>query len=339
MRVLAQGILAAAIALSGTGAAGAADFEWRYVGAVPRGHDYAKIMIEGFERVAERTNGALVIEYVSYGETPYKLADALTLVRDELVEMNEWVPNQSSSTYPLLAGPELPFLMPDLRSAAEFLAWTRAAWATPTAKAYRDKIVADHNAISLMTPFYDPINIWFADVVTDAAGFEGKKVRAANPELAEWLVAAGATPVNIAPADQYTGLQRGVVDGIVTGTLAVIGFKLDEVLHSGFATNAIMWSTDMLVSKPAFDSLPEDAQKILMEEMERAEEELHKLMPKNYEAGMQKLLDEGLTVTVPSPELYQQFRQYAVENVYPKWVERAGPEGEKMLSEIEAVTQ
>lgn len=316
------------------GNAAAADFNWRYVGVINSAHDYAKIMIEGFKKIEERTDGQLQIEYVSYGETPYKAVDALTLVRDGLVEMTEWLPGYSSSTFPMLGGPELPFLQEELLDAAELQARTIENWETPTIKAYQQQILDEHDAVSLVTIFYDPINIWFADEVTDMEGMAGKKVRATSPDQAEFLTAAGASPVNISAADAYTGLQRGVIDGIITGAGAVVSFKWDEVLKSGFATNVVMSATNMLASQSKLDELPEDVRNVVTEEMAAVEQQIRELMPVSYKEKLAELEGKGVTITEPSPELYGKFHQIAVENIFPKWAERAGPDAEKVLSEM-----
>ncbi|WP_306155110.1 hypothetical protein [Roseovarius sp. MMSF_3281] len=82
--------------------------EWRYVSVVPKGHAYGARMVEAFDNINERTDGNFVIRFQTFGETPYKVNDALTITRDNLVDMAEWLRNYNASTYPLLAGPELP---------------------------------------------------------------------------------------------------------------------------------------------------------------------------------------------------------------------------------------
>ena len=312
----------------------AAEFNWKYIGVINAKHDYAKIMIAAFKRVEERSGGNLKIDYTSFGETPYKPIDAQTLIRDGLTEMTEWLAGYNAGTYPLLAAPNLPMIAEKWVSPAELQKVKLEAWATPTVSAYKKKIFDDHNAASLSTHFYDPINIWFSEVVTDISDIKGKKVRATQPEQAKWLTAMGASPVNISASDAYQGLQRGVIDGIITGSGAVVGFKWYEVLKSGFAANVLLSSTDIMISKSALESLPEGTRNILVEEMKNVEKSIHEAMPKAYEAKVAELRDKGLVITEPSPELYQQFRQYAVEEVYPDWAKRAGGDAQKSLSEM-----
>ncbi|RAI02423.1 hypothetical protein DLJ53_13795 [Acuticoccus sediminis] len=327
--------LATAAALwASAGTAGAADFNWRFVGVNPASHEYSKLLIESFKRIEERTGGALSIEFVTYGETPYKAVDALTLVRDGLIEMTEWVPAYNASTYPLLAGPQLPFLMKELLSVEDFQKATDAAWQTETIASYKDGILGDHGAVSLATGYYDPINLWFTGTVTDMDGIVGKKVRAFSPEQAEFLSAAGASPVNISAADAYTGLQRGVIDGVFTGAAAVVAFKWNEVLKSGFATNVLLLSLDEIVSEARLNELPEDVRAVLLEEMDSVEAEIRATMPKISAAKLDQLKADGFTITTPTPELYAKFHEIAVEHVYPQWAERGGEQAKEVLADL-----
>jgi TRAP-type C4-dicarboxylate transport system substrate-binding protein len=110
--------LALAASLFAPSAVQAADFDWRYYSVSPQGHPYSVIISEAFDRIEQRSGGRLDIDLVYFGETPYKGAEAEKLMRDGLGEMTEWLVSYSTSTYPLLSAPELPFLL----AAAEPLA-------------------------------------------------------------------------------------------------------------------------------------------------------------------------------------------------------------------------
>lgn len=315
----------------------AAEIEWRYFGVIVPAHDFAKIMIEGFNRVEQRSNGRFKIQYVTYGETPYKAVDGLTLLRDGLVQMTEWLPGYNAATYPLLSGPELPLIATKWEMPEQLQAATDAAWGAPTMKAYFQKVLDQYNAQSLARVYYEPINIWFKDVVTTVDGIKGKKVRASTPEQAEWLSGMGASPVNISAADAYQGLQRGVIDGIITGSGAVISFKWNEVLKSGFATNVVMSSTHMLASKRAIAQLPADLRTIFAEEMANVEKRIREYMPNSDRTKQEQLRAAGMTITQPGPELYARFRKFAEDNVYASWKKRAGAEADKFLAEVSSI--
>lgn len=308
--------------------------EWRYVAVVPAGHGYSKRLIEAFDKVTERTDGNFTIRFQTYGETPYKVNDALTVTRDGLMDMAEWLRNYNASTYPLLAGPELPLLPETLPTPAELQEQKIEAWSQPTISAYLDGIFADHNAEPLITWYYDPYQLWSRTEVEGMEGFKGLKIRGSTPEQAELLAGLGASPINIQPAELYTALQRGTVDGTITGQGAVTGFKWSEVLKTGVLANVMMSSSGPIVNKDKLAALPEDYRSILMEELGKAEADLRAFMPEFTKSTQDALREQGLTLIEPSPELYQQMRAAAVDTVYPAWAERAGADGKQMLKEL-----
>ncbi|WP_346915741.1 TRAP transporter substrate-binding protein DctP [uncultured Roseibium sp.] len=333
MKRLILPLLAAACALA-TPAMAQEKVEWRYVSVVPAGHGYAARMIEAFKGVEERTDSNFKIRFVTYGETPFKVNDALTITRDGLIDMAEWLRNYNASTYPLLAGPELPLLPEKLTTPAELQAQKVEAWSKPTISAYLGKIFDDYNAQPLITWFYDPYQLWVSSEVDSVDALKGMKIRGSTPEQAELLTGIGASPINIQPAELYTALQRGTVDGTITGQGAVTGFKWSEVLKTGFLANVMMSSSGPIVNKDRFAELPDDYKTVLMDELNKAQADLRDFMPKFTQAQQDGLREQGLNLIEPSPEMYQQLRNAAVTVTYPAWAERAGPEGRKMLEEL-----
>lgn len=65
---------------------------------------------------------------------------------------------------------------------------------------------------------------------TVPSDFEGKKIRVYSEGLAELVRALGGAPVSLPFADVYTALQRGTIDGAVTGYNGVDSQKMYEVV-------------------------------------------------------------------------------------------------------------
>lgn len=326
--------LIAALGMLAIPAAAQEKVEWRYVGVVPAGHGYSKRLIEAFDKVTERTGGNFTIRFMTYGETPYKVNDALAITRDGLVDMAEWLRNYNASTYPLLAGPELPLLPETLPTPAELQQQKIEAWSQPTIKAYLQDIFTEFNAEPLITWYYDPYQLWVSSVVNDVESLKGMKIRGSTPEQAEFLTGIGASPVNIQPAELYTALQRGTLDGTITGQGAVTSFKWSEVLKTGFLANVMMSSSGPIVNKDRYAELPEEYRTILLEELDKAEKDLHAFMPEFTKAQQDALKEQGVNLVEPTPEMYRQLRNAAVTVTYPAWIERAGPKGQQMLDEL-----
>ncbi len=333
-RIMLLCAAAAAMLALGVSNAGAAEYRWRLYGALPTTHDYPKRLMEGLKKIEERSGGRMSIRYSYYSETPYKVTDALTVMRDGLAEMTEWLPSYSAGTYPVLAAPELPFLLPSRTSAAEGQAAINRAWASPPVDAAMKRVLADHGAQLLGRYYFEPMNFWFVKPVQEIEGFRDRKVRVYSPELADLMSQVGSSPVNLSTTEVYTALQRNVLDGVITGAGNIRGSKWNEVLRSGYITNLMFTSTSILVSRKALEKLPADLQAIVVDEMKKTTDALQTFMPQSDAAKQADLKTAGFTIAEASPEDYARFREIAANGVWPSWSKRAGGESEQILKDI-----
>lgn len=314
----------------------AAEFKWQYYSVSPPMHPYSEFLTAAFDRIKERTDRALSIELVYFGETPYKGAEAEKLMRDGLVEMTEWLLGYSTSTYSLLSGPELPFLPPKRMEPEAHIAAIDKAWKSPAVAEELQSILDRHDAIRLSRFYWPPQNHWLNKTIENSEGLKGLKIREYSAEGIDFTNALGATPVSLTAPEVYAALQRGALDGVVTASTSMTGLKWGEVVRAGYITNFKLSISLILVSEEAYKRLPEDMQAILREEVERATDEILSFMVAN-ESGLHKTLetDYGFTITYATPEDYTAMRKIAMEAVWPNWVERVGPEvGKPILNGV-----
>jgi TRAP-type transport system periplasmic protein len=335
---LAAAATAAITALFATQSS-AADLNWRYFGAVPVAHDVGKIIDAGFDRIEERTGGQLAIEYLFFGETPYKPTEGLTLLRDGLVELTEWLPAYNAGSYPLLTGPELPFAAASYVPTTELHDQSRRGWENAAIQAYETELLGAHNAMRVTRLFYEPMNLWFKGDFDGYQDIAGKKIRTISPEQAEFVSAMGGTPVAIPGPEVYTSLQRGLVDGTVIGSSAIESFKLLEVINTGYLANVQLLSTGMLASQTAMNALPEDVKAIFLEEMAAVQAEARAFIADQEGRDIAKFEAGGMKIVRPSEADYQAMRQVARDVVWPAWAGRAGERSTQFLEAVTGVTQ
>jgi TRAP-type transport system periplasmic protein len=325
--------LAATLTL-GAGAASAQTHSLRYFGAVPPAHDVAKIIIQGFDRVRERSGGRLDISYTFYGETPYRPAEGPTLLRDGLVDLTEWLPAYAAGTYPMLTGPELPFAAADYVSTAELHDQSRIAWENPMILEYETNLLAQHDAVRVTRLFYEPMNMWFRVPLTGHQDMAGLRIRAISPEQAEFISAMGATPITLSGPEIYSALQRGLVDGVVVGASAVESFRLIEVVETGFLMNLQLLSTGMLASRTSLARLPEDLRAIFHEEMDAVQAEARVFMIEQEGRDIERFAAGGMTIVRPSEADYHAMREVAVSQVWTAWATRAGEGSQAFIDAV-----
>ncbi|MFN0305939.1 MAG: TRAP transporter substrate-binding protein [Burkholderiales bacterium] len=105
--------------------------------------------------------------------------------------------------------------------------------------------------------------------LTDSS-LKGRKIRAIA--TFEGLVRTlGGTPVNMPPADAFSAMQKGTIDGITFPSFASADYKLYEV--GKFMTRPIFGGTNSMITinVKKFDSLSPAHQKILLDEGRKME--------------------------------------------------------------------
>lgn len=336
-RNLAVAVMAATGGMVATlQASWSAEFEWRYYSVSPMGHPYSQILDKHFKAIEERSGGKLRIDLISFGETPFKGAEAEKLMRDGLGEMTEWLVGYSTSTYPLLSAPELPFLPTAPMDPAAHIIAADQMWTSPNVAQELQDILDRHKAIRLSRFYWPPQNHWLNAAIDSPDGFKGLKIREFSAEGIDFTTAIGATPVSMTAPDVYAALQRGALDGVVTASTSMLGLKWGEVLSSGYITNFKLTISLILVSQREYEKLPPEVQTILNEEITSATDEILAFLTENEASLHEQLKSEhDFTINYATAEDYAKLREIARTEVWPNWIERVGPEvGRPLINDV-----
>jgi len=313
------------------------DVTLRYLSIRANNHVYSEKVMAGFDRIKERSNGRLTIEFNNYRETPHRPQDGLSVLRDGLADMVEWYPGYVTNTYPLLGAAELPLLSPTLVSAQEGLEIASRAWEVPAVRKALEEITASFDATVGMRLYFEPINLWTVAPISSSSEMSGLRIRANTAENAQMMEVLGATPNFMPSTEIYAAAQRNVVNGVLTSSGTVVASKLFEVLKGGFLYQSQFVTGAILLRKSAVETLPTDLKTILHEELKAIEADLREFMPLADAEARETLESMGVMLSLPTDEDYQRLRNIAVESVWPEWVQKAGPGAEEVLSDILAV--
>lgn len=99
----------------------------------------------------------------------------------------------------------------------------------------------------------------------------GVRVRTIDaPGWVATIDAMGATPAPMAWSEVYSALQLGAIDGAEAQLTGAYGIKLQEVTTNVALTNHIQLFTGLVTSDEWFQSLPEDLQVVVSEELKNA---------------------------------------------------------------------
>ncbi len=96
--------------------------------------------------------------------------------------------------------------------------------------------------------------------------FEGKKLRINGTELErEKMAKLGATGIGMPLSDVVPALDQGTIDGTISGLSVFTAFKMNDLLKVITVTNDTYIVSLAVISKPWFDTLPPDLQKVVIE--------------------------------------------------------------------------
>ncbi len=96
--------------------------------------------------------------------------------------------------------------------------------------------------------------------------FQGKKLRINGTELErEKMAALGATGIGMPLSEVVPALDQGTIDGTISGLSVFISFKMNDLLKVITVTNDTYIISLAVISKPWFDTLPPDLQKVVIQ--------------------------------------------------------------------------
>ncbi len=139
--------------------------------------------------------------------------------------------------------------------------------------------------------------------VTKLSDLKGMKVRVPTNNIqVKGFEVLGATPTPMALGDVYTSLQQGTIDGVENPIPVLYNGKFHEVAKYLLLDAHVYNVTNIVVGTEFYDSLTKEQQKLLVETCHDAGVYQNEIVEKTEKDLLEKFKQEGVTVTVPSPE-------------------------------------
>jgi len=282
--------------------------------------------------IEAKTDGRLKVA-VYYGGLGYKGPDSLSILRDGLVDMGDYPTSVIGYEIPWCGITGLPYLIGTTDDVGKVC---------KAIDPMLEELSQEYNTI-LLANFPLPSSSWVALYTNKAINtlddFKGMKIRQYSKEWASLYEKAGASSVYTDIGEVYMALKQGTIDAIATGPGVLESMKLYEVTKYMYFT----WPCDQQccfgASKTSFDKLPKDLQQVVIdcgkEFVERAYEWMATPTGEAKWVAETKARAEeyGMEVGTLPPDVDKALIRYA-EEVLTEWKEKAGPDGEKVISLI-----
>jgi TRAP-type C4-dicarboxylate transport system substrate-binding protein len=273
-----------------------------------------------FKKLPQDSNGRVEIQFRTMDEVGQKGFQAMRQLRSGVFDLMEIQLGYVSGDDPFFQGVDLVGVAPEIKTARRVMEAYREAFDRRLQERFEGKLLA-------LWPYGDQI-FWFKDKINGLADFKGKKIRVFSRPMADFVQYFGGVGVSMAFPEVYTSLQRGVVDGAVTGALAGNTASWYEVAGYVYPM-PVGYSMQAHVANLKFwNGLPADVREYLTKKMKDLEDELWRVAGEATELGINcntgkdpcKYGKKGKMTLVPvSAEDKAKAQKAAQEVVLPKW--------------------
>lgn len=311
------------LALAAQPALAAAKYQWKFTNIIPAGQIYTEYFNQLAKKVGEASEGVVQVTNYPAGELPYKGTDLLKTCSKGLIQMAEVVAGFVFGEAPLLALPDFPYVALNEKEMAVF---------RQTAKPYIYEELRKKGVEPLAIVSYGPRQIVSRNPTNNLGDLKGQKIRTAGSLQDAYIKLWGGVPTFVVWAEVYPAAQRGIVDGIMTATLAIQQSKVYEVCPYFFKIDGPLMHQYICVNQKSWKALSKKHQ----ENIRKAVEEWakfwdQKVMHELDDVALKEMKEKGQIKTVTDlsleeriktrKELLPQLKEYVQKHMQPK-----GPE-------------
>lgn len=291
-------------------------FDFQYV-CVNRTLRPCQLVAEFIEGVEERTEGQIHINLSSYPELGISGFDMIRLIDDGTVELGEIYSGFVAGDFPIFNITNIWGLADSPEQYLEMVAAVKD-------DLYRI-VTRESGGQVVFRNFYPSQYFYSKRSLQTIEDFQGMKTRVHSPVLGDLISALGADDQTMAFAEVYTALERGILEAGVTAASAGYGQRWYEV--TDYLTGPFIGSfaqTFITINGDTWAEIPPDLQQILLEEGLKHEERNLAAVYVWDEESVGQNIEEGMEYSEFSPELHAILKDAAINEVLPKWIDRAG---------------
>lgn len=185
----------------------------------PSTSNLAPIYAGYVKRFAAESGGSLKLE-LHYGASMGPTARHYQLVRDGVADMAMYHPALTPTIFPLTQVMHLPYLVHDAVHGAKMM------------MSVLPDLAAEHKGVHVLYIITSlPDNLFTASKpVRTAADLKGMRLRLASRPTAQMIVGLGAVPVGMPPTEMPEALQRGTIDGVITGLVGITAWQMGDLV-------------------------------------------------------------------------------------------------------------
>ena len=181
-------------------------------------------------------------------------------------------------------------------------------------------VILNHNWYPLLYDWY----FFCTERVESPADFDRKKTRSNSRVLSHWIEGMGAASQFIAYVEVYLALERDILECAASNAHWAHLHSWYEVTDYIIGPLFHFPSHNNVINAEKWASIPEDLQRIIIEEAAKSELEALRLAAIQNEMGLTRNVDAGMEFIPFSDDVKFLSRQVALSHVIPGWIEHVG---------------
>ena len=320
-------ILTAALVLLLGAGDGFAKTKWDMHLNYPAGNFHSQGAQRFADRVMEATGGELEIKLHAGSALGFKGPELLRAVAEGQLPIAEIPTGMVEGDAPFLALTAQPFL-----SANSFQQRLLYQLAKPEYANILDRF----NQFTLYTSVWPFSGIYTQREITSKADLNGLKMRVYDGTGLAFGKATGIAARKMPFSEVYPAMKAGLLDSMYTSAPSGVDAKSWEILKYFSPINIVGPVNMVNVNKAAWDKLPADLQKKVLEVAAEMEDEMWNLAGDMDRTSRATLIEKGMIITPVDSAFRAELDAVGVE-LRKAWVEKAGGEAKAILEKYDAI--
>jgi TRAP-type transport system periplasmic protein len=323
MNMMLKTLVGAAAATFLAFQAQAQEFQWNLANHYPANEFQSEAMQMFADRMREVSGGRLDIT-THHGGALFANPVVLESTRNGLVEMGSELMTNLGRENPLWELDGIPFFVTSYADAKVLWDVTREPLTEELAK----------SGVRLLYAVPWPSQGFFFDrEITSLADVKGLSMRAYNPSTTRLAELMGAVPTTVQITEMQQAFATGLISSFNTAPTSGVVYKAWEYTKFYYKTDAWLPKLMVFVREDVYQTLPDD----IKQQMQEVAMEVEAWGWEQSEAKVAEaekiLADNGMTVTPPSDTLKAELAEVG-KTMVDEWLQKAGPEGEAVVTEF-----
>ena len=294
----------------------------------PAGNFHSKGAQRFADEVKEATKGELTIVLHPGAALGFKGPELLRAVAEGQLSIAEVPTGMVEGDAPVLALTAQPFI-----STNAFEQRLLYQLAKPTYA----KILKKFNQFTLYSSVWPFSGIYTQRAINTESDLKGLKMRVYDGTGLAFGKATGIAARKMPFSEVYPAMKAGLLDSMYTSSVSGVDAKAWEVLQYFTPINIVGPVNMVNVNLDAWNKLPENIQKTVLEIAAQMEDEMWDLAGDMDRKSRAALLENGMTIKPVSKEFRNQLNAIG-KQLRAEWAKKAGADAQKILDEYSRIT-